>query len=111
MVKRAIFHPAALQTIRGFPVHVKRALGEAILRLQHGATLTMPLSRPMPSVAPGVAELRIKDSSGAYRAFYITRVGQTILIPHAFMKKSSATPARDIALGRRRLKELLDEAC
>jgi phage-related protein len=33
----------------------------------------MPPSRPMPSVGPGVEELRIRDRSGIYRAFYYTK--------------------------------------
>lgn len=108
-MKPAVFHPAALETIGGFPDDVKRALGEAILKLQHGATLTMPLSRPMPSVAAGVAELRVKDASGTFRTFYYVRHASSILIPHAFVKKTASTAARDIALGKRRLKELIDE--
>ncbi|MEX0775682.1 MAG: hypothetical protein WD042_08190 [Phycisphaeraceae bacterium] len=59
-MKPAIFHPAALATIRAFPDQIKRAVGEAILKLQHGAMLKLPLSRLMPTVTPGVAELRVK---------------------------------------------------
>ena len=33
----------------------------------------MPLSRPMPSIEPGAAELRIRDRAGIYRAFYYSR--------------------------------------
>lgn len=108
-MKPAMFHSATLQAIRGFPDEIKRALGEAILKLQYGATLTMPLSRPMPGVAPGVAELRVKDRSGIYRTFYYTRRQDAILIVHAFVKKTQATPEHEIVLARRRLKELMDE--
>lgn len=47
----------------------------------------MPLSWPMPSIEPGAAELRIRDRSGIYRAFYFTRSLRGILIFHAFVKK------------------------
>lgn len=109
-VKPAIFHRAALDAIRGFPRPVRRAIGEAILKLQHGASLAMPFSRPMPSVAPGVAELRIRERAGVFRTFYYFRTERGILIPHAFVKKTQATPQNEIILARRRLKELIDEA-
>jgi phage-related protein len=66
-VKAAIFHPAARAAIRSFPGDVRQELGKAIYDLQQGAVLAMPLSRPMPSLDPGAAELRIRDRSGIYR--------------------------------------------
>ena len=69
----------------------------------------MPVSRPMPAVAPGVEELRIRDRSGIYRAFYYTRSPRGIFVIHAFGKKTQATSKQDVDLGRSRLKELLDE--
>jgi hypothetical protein len=42
-------------------------LGKALLALQYGHSLSMPLSRPMPEVAAGVEELRVKDRSGQSR--------------------------------------------
>jgi phage-related protein len=70
-VKAAIFHPAARVAIRSFPEDVRQELGKAIYDLQKGEVLTMPLSRPMPSIEPGAAELRVRDRSGVYRAFYL----------------------------------------
>jgi phage-related protein len=66
-VKTVLFHPKARVAMRSFPEDVRREFGKAIFDLQKGARLSMPLSRTMASVAPGVAELRIKDPSGAYR--------------------------------------------
>jgi phage-related protein len=87
---------------------VRRELGKAIFDLQRGESLAMPLSRPMPSVGPGAAELRIGDRSGIYRAFYYTESARGILVFHAFVKKSRETPKRELELARKRLKELLD---
>jgi len=108
-VKAAIFHLAAKAAIRNFPKEVRREFGKAILDLQQGEILSMPISRPMPSVGTGVAELRIRDRSGIYRAFYYARSPRGILVFHAFMKKSQTTSRRDLNLGRNRLKELLHE--
>jgi len=103
----AIFHPAAREAIRSFPESVRRELGKAIFDLQRGAALGMPLSRPMPSIASGAAELRIRDRSGIYRALYYTSSPQGILVFHAFMKKTRTAPKQDLDLGKKRLKELL----
>ena len=84
-------------------------LGKAIFDLQKGETLSMPLSRPMPSVAEGVEELRVRDRTGAYRVFYLAKLADAILIFHAFTKKTQRTASREIALGRRRLKEMIYE--
>jgi len=69
----------------------------------------MPLSRPMPSIEPGAAALRIRDRSGVYRAFYYSHSPRGILVFHAFVKKTRATPGRELDLGKKRLKELLHE--
>ena len=108
-MKVAIFHPAARAAIRSFPEDVRRELGKAIYDLQKGELLAMPLSRPMPSIELGAAELRIRDRSGIYRAFYYTRSARGILVFHAFMKKTQATPTHELDLGKKRLKELLHE--
>ena len=108
-MKAAIFHPAARAAIRSFPEDVRQELGKAIYDLQKGEVLAMPLSRPMPSIEPGAAELRIRDRSGIYRAFYYSRSPRGIFVFHAFMKKSQATPLRELNLGKKRLRELLHE--
>jgi phage-related protein len=63
----------------------------------------------MPSVAVGVEELRIRDRAGLYRTFYFMKSLRGILIFHAFVKKARKTSLQEIELGRKRLKELLDE--
>jgi phage-related protein len=108
-VKAAIFHPAARETIRGFPIEVRKELGKAIYDLQRGDVLSMPLSRPMASVAPGVAELRIRDRNGIYWVFYYVKSARGVLVFHAFVKKDRATPSAELNTGRSRLKELLHE--
>jgi phage-related protein len=108
-IKAAIIHPAARTAIRLFPVEVRRELGKAIFDLQKGEVLTMPLSRPMPVVAAGVAELRLRDRAGIYRAFYYTQSARGVLVFHAFVKKTQSTPAREMELGRKRFQEMLHE--
>jgi len=70
LVRMAILYIRARQAIRKLPDSVRHDVGQAIWELQRGMTLTMPLSKPMGAVAPGVEEL---DASGAYRVFYYLR--------------------------------------
>ena len=106
-VKLAKFHPAARDALRTFPEDVRRAFGKAIHDLQSGHSLAMPLSRAMPALGAGAAELRIRDAAGIYRAFYLVKVADAVLIFHAFAKKTRKTPDREIELGKKRLKEML----
>ena len=108
-LKAAIFHPAARRAIKDFPGDVRRELGKAIFDLQKGNVLGMPLARPMPDVAVGVEELRIRDRSGLYRTFYFKKSTRGILILHAFVKKTRRTPTHELDIARLRLKEMLNE--
>jgi phage-related protein len=108
-VRPAVFHPKARDVLRGFSTGVRKAFGKAILDLQMGHRLMMPLSRSMNAVATGVEELRVKDADGIYRAFYFMKSQRGILIFHAFKKKTQKTSSQDIAIGKQRLKEMLDE--
>ncbi|MDP9003077.1 MAG: type II toxin-antitoxin system RelE/ParE family toxin [Myxococcota bacterium] len=106
-MKAARFHPAARDALRTFPEDVRRSFGKAIYDLQLGHVLSMSLSKAMPVVGSGVAELRIQDALGIYRAFYVARLADGIVIFHAFAKKTQKTSKREIELGRKRLKEML----
>ncbi|MEA2823518.1 MAG: hypothetical protein QOJ86_5522, partial [Bradyrhizobium sp.] len=48
----------------------------------------------MPSIGPGVREIRIRQASGAYRIIYLTAIGDVIHVLHAFQKKTQATTKR-----------------
>jgi len=63
-----IYDPARKE-IRNWPSEVKKGLGSILTLLQLGEIVGMPDVKYMPSVARGAAEIRIKDSSGIYRAF------------------------------------------
>ena len=54
----------------------------------------------------GLFELRCKGSEGIGRAFYCTLVGKEIVILHSFIKKTQETPLADLAVARKRPKEV-----
>jgi len=85
---------------------VREDLARLLALLARGASLGMPVSRPMPIIAQGAHELRIKDASGHWRVFYYTRDRDALLVFHAFTKKSEQTRKREIETGKIRLKEM-----
>jgi phage-related protein len=104
--KPIFFHPAAHAEIQAMSRRVRKQLGGLLDDLQKGHPLRMPHSRPMPIVALGVEELRVKDESGQYRAFVARKTPRGIAVLHVFNKKSRKTPRGVIELARRRLKEI-----
>ena len=73
-------------------------------RLQRGELLSMPQSRPMPSIGPRCHELRINDVSAQWRLVY--RIDpDAVVIAQVFAKKSAKTPKAVLEICRRRLKE------
>ena len=56
----------------------------------------------MPAVGPGVEEIRVRDSTGAYRVIYTARIADAVYVLHAFRKQSQATSKQDIELAAAR---------
>jgi len=76
-------------------------------QLQRGEFLSMPQSRPMPSVGPRCHELRINDVTNNWRVVY--RIdNDAIVILEVFAKKTGKTPKAVIDTCRKRLKEYDD---
>jgi phage-related protein len=60
--------------------------------------------RPLPSVGPGVFELRDQDERAWYRVVYLSRIRDVIYVLHCFEKKSREMPRRDFEKAKQRLK-------
>ncbi len=60
----------------------------------------------MPSVGPGVREIRVRDQTGAFRVFYVAARPEAIYVLHAFQKKTQATPGRELDVAIARFREL-----
>jgi phage-related protein len=98
------FNAHVQQEIRDWP----DSLYADFLRLvslieEHGANLRLPHSRAM---GEGLFELRCKSHVGIGRAFYCTMIGREIVILHSFIKKTQATPDKELKIARKRLKEV-----
>jgi phage-related protein len=71
----------------------------------YGPDLGMPHTRAM---GEGLFELRLKGAAGLARVFFCLMTGRKIVILHQFIKKSDKTPWREVAVARRRMKEVKD---
>ncbi len=96
-----------ISELKEFPIGIREDLADAIARLEEGHFLSIPLSRPMPSIGKGVHELRFRDSAGIYRVIYVFLGGGLICLLHAFKKKTQQTPKHHLEVAKRRLKEML----
>lgn len=91
----------ARDVVRSWPVKTKQRAGEELFRLQIGSE---PLHwRDMKSVGRGVREIKVSEG-GQFRVFYVTRRKESIVVLHAFEKKTKRTAKTDIEQGKQRLK-------
>lgn len=78
--------------------------GFLLRELQQGEALSLPQSRPMPSIGARCHELRVRDAEQNWRIIY--RIDDdAILILEVFSKKSQATPKSIIEICQQRLKQ------
>ena len=74
--------------------------------LMAGKNLGMPISRPLPSIAKGLHELRLSSRAGEYRVFYIIRVRDAIYVIHASSKKKQRVDRKTEELLKTRIRSI-----
>ena len=79
---------------------VWRTLG---LLIDYGIQLDMPHNRHLRGK---LWELRIAAGPNDYRVLYAAVIGRRFFLLHAFPKKATKTPERDLAIAERRLADL-----
>jgi len=83
------------------PSGARQEAGWLLRQVQNGQMLSLPESRPMPSVGPRVHELRIDFDKTQWRVIY--RIDpDAIVVAHVFPKKTQATPKKDIEISKKR---------
>ena len=86
-----------------FSAAARLEAGMLLRRLQGGERLSMPHSRPMPSVGSRCHELRVVDAGKTWRIVYRLDA-DAVVIADVFQKSTQQTPARVVADCERRLK-------
>lgn len=90
----------SLRRLRAFPPDVRQDAGYQIDRVQRG--MQPDDCKPMPTIGPGVEEIRIRDNTGIYRVIYTARRAHAVFVLHAFQKKTQRTSQRDIKIATMR---------
>jgi phage-related protein len=89
-------------TVPPFSRNAALRVGAMLEVVALGGTLTMPHSRPLPSVGPRCHELRVKNGNKTWRVIY--HIGDdAIVVLDVFSKKTRATPKTTIDRCKRRL--------
>ena len=88
--------------LRGLGRPVRLAVGSDIERVQW----RWPVSKPLVgSFGQGLYEVRTWVGGNVYRVFFFIE-GSDMVILHAFMKKTERTPDSEIAMARKRLRQV-----
>jgi phage-related protein len=102
--RKVLFVGSSRKDLRDFPMDARIDLGKQLWAVQNDKE---PKDwKPMPSVGPGVRELRTKDATGAYRVIYVVKIADKVHVLHAFQKKTQKTAQRDLDLAKQRLRQV-----
>jgi phage-related protein len=84
-----------------FSPEARLEAGFLLRRLQQGEALSMPHSRPMPTLGRGCHELRIVDKRATWRIMYHVDADAVVIL-EVFSKKTATTPKKvlDVCKGR-----------
>jgi len=72
---------------------------------EQGVLLKEPYTR---RIRGKLRELRVKDHLGNVRVFYFTFTSRRFVLLHGFLKKTGKTPAREIDLAEKRMKDFME---
>jgi phage-related protein len=89
----------------GLPPANRREIGQDLQRVQFRWPIGMPLVRPM---GKGLFEVRTSLADGTIARVLFCFHGGELYAVHGFIKKSQKTPAPDLALARKRQKDIED---
>jgi len=108
LLQRIIWMGDSLEVVRLFPKAVRDEVGFALYEAQLGGKHVN--AKALRGLGTGMLEGVSEFRGDTYRAIYTVRFKNRIYVLHAFQKKSKrgiATPAREIELVRRRLKQAM----
>jgi phage-related protein len=103
-MRRIVWLGTSKDELKSFPNAARQLAGYQLGKIQQGGNADD--WKPMPDVGIGVREIRVRDSTGAFRVLYAVRFGDAVYVLHAFQKKSQATRRSDLELARERFKSI-----
>ncbi|MGH8132100.1 MAG: type II toxin-antitoxin system RelE/ParE family toxin [Steroidobacteraceae bacterium] len=103
-MKQVIWMGASREDLRAFPKDARREIGYQLEHVQEG--VGPDNWKPMSTVGPGVREIRVRESSGAFRCIYLATRPEGIYVLHCFQKKTRKTSQQDLDLAEKRFKAI-----
>lgn len=97
---------SAFDDLLSFPEVIRKDAGFQLHRLQAG--LEAADWKSMPEIGKGVAEIRLRSHTGAYRILYLARFEDAVYVLHCFMKKTQRTSGQDKHIAKARLQAVID---
>ena len=91
-----------------FSTEARVEVGYLLRLLQNGEMLSLPHSRPMPTIGSNCHEIRVNDKNKTWRIIYRIE-SDLILILEVFEKKSQKTPKSDLTNSKTRLNKYLKD--
>lgn len=96
---------STLKDLLAFPEAMRKEAGFQLHRLQCGPEAAD--WKPMVEIGMGVAEVRLRDSTGAWRVIFVARYREAVYVLHCLQKKTQRTARCDIAIAKDRFQSLL----
>jgi len=105
MKYRVVYFNARVKAeIESWPIGILADYARILeLLMDFGVEVRMPHSR---AIGGGLFEMRPRGPEGMGRAFYCFVAGSCIVVLHAFIKTTRATPVREMKIARSRMKEV-----
>lgn len=97
---------SAFDDLLGFPEEIRRDAGYQLHRLQAG--LEAADWKPISEIGKGVAEIRLRGDTGAYRIIYLARYEDAVYVLHCFKKKTQRISGHDKYIAKARFQAVLD---
>jgi phage-related protein len=88
-MKQVIWMGNSKEDLRDFPGEARREVGYQLEHVQEG--MDPDDWKPMPAVGAEVREIRVRESSGAFRCIYPATRPEGIYVVHCFQKKTQKT--------------------
>jgi len=92
------------EDLRAFPEEARREVGYQLEHVQEG--VDPDDWKPMSTVGSGVREIRVRESSGAFRCIYLATRPEGLYVLHCFQKKTQRTSRSDLELAAKRFRSI-----
>jgi phage-related protein len=100
-MKKLIWMGTSSEDLRTFPRLARREMGYQLENVQEG--IDPDDWKPMSTVGSGVREIRVRESSGAFRCIYLATRPEGIYVLHLLPKENAEDKPAGFGLGSKKI--------